>query len=707
MPVRHFPLRHAGHDHAGHDHKHDHKSGEPHVHSYDDKGEMVCCSHHEIAIERWIRFALVGGVLLLVSTIMKVFGTTSFGDSRIADIPAVIAALCLGWPLFLAAFTELKNGKASSSTLAALAIIAAIVVGEYTTAGWLAFILVVFGQLVRRSASGAQRAIEQLVKLTPDVARKLTDGVEGEVRVATLRIGDVVRVRPGENLPVDGKIITGRSTLNQASLTGESAPVEAQVGSDVYAGTTNLTGMIDIQVTTIGQDTTIGKVTQLIRQAEQSRTPRQMLIEQVSRFFVPVVLAVAAVTWFIMSQSADESIKNAAATTAVTVLVVACPSALLLASPSAMLAAFAAAARLGILIKQPQYLEAAGNVTAVVMDKTGTMTTGKFQVTKLAPANGVDGAELLMAATNGEQHSNHPLAQSILTTAKMANIKPDGSNDYEEIHGRGVKARTSMGEVHVGRASWLREIDPSIKAEVEGVESKIEGMTGVHVMRNGRYLGAVALEDTIRPNTKNVVARLREQGIRYIAIFTGDRLSVGKRVGQAVGVDTVEAECLPEEKHAQIQGMVKAGYRTMMVGDGINDGPSLAAADVGIAMGLSGSDIAANSAGVALMNDDLSRVPFLIELARRTRTVTAQNIVISVVLAIVGLVLAILTTNKIGAVALPLAAFYHFAGDVFVLANSFRLFRFGEDFADAEKPGDAPMMPRREASVRGLSATPA
>lgn len=709
MPVRHFPLRHAGHDHAdhaGHDHKHDHKhdakAGEPHVHSYNDQGEMVCCSHHEIAIERWIRFALVGGVLLLVSTIMKAFGANSF-----ADVPAFIAALCLGWPLFLAAFTELKNGKASSSTLAALAIIAAIAVGEYTTAGWLAFILVIFGQLVRRSASGAQRAIEQLVKLTPDVARKLNDGVEAEVRVATLRVGDVVRVRPGENLPVDGKIISGRSTLNQASLTGEAAPVEAQVGSDVYAGTTNLTGMIDIQVTTIGQDTTIGKVTQLIRQAEQSRTPRQMLIEQVSRFFVPVVLAIAAVTWFIMSQSGSEAIRESAATTAVTVLVVACPSALLLASPSAMLAAFAAAARLGILIKQPQYLEAAGNVTAVVMDKTGTMTTGKFQVTKLAPATGVEGAELLMAATNGEQHSNHPLAQSILTTAKLANIKPDGSNDYEEIHGRGVKARTSMGEVLVGRASWLREIDPSIKPEVEGVEGKIEGMTGVHVMRNGRYLGAVALEDTIRPNTKNVVARLREQGIRYIAIFTGDRLSVGKRVGQAVGVDTVEAECLPEEKHAQIQGMVKAGYRTMMVGDGINDGPSLAAADVGIAMGLSGSDIAANSAGVALMNDDLSRVPFLIELARRTRTVTAQNIVISVLLAIIGLVLAITTTSKIGSVALPLAAFYHFAGDIFVLANSFRLFRFGEDFADAEKPSDAPMMPRREASVRGLSASPA
>jgi magnesium-transporting ATPase (P-type) len=190
-------------------------------------------------------------------------------------------------------------------------------------------------------------------------------------------------------------------------------------------------------------------------------------------------------------------------------------------------------------------------------------------------------------------------------------------------------------------------------------------------------------------------------------MFTGDRLSVATRVGQVVGVDMIEAECLPEEKHEQIRGLKKLGYRTMMVGDGINDGPSLAAADVGIAMGLSGSDIAANSAGVALMNDDLSRVPFLIELARRTRTVTAQNIVISVLLAIIGLVLAITTTSKIGEVALPLAAFYHFAGDIFVLANSFRLFRFGEDFADAEKPSEAPMMPRREASARGLNASPA
>lgn len=682
------------HDQAhGHDHAHAHTHGDD---------PAICCSHHEIEIDRWLTAYLAGGVLVLATTVMLLFGVNE--QNIAAQIPAIVGAILLGMPLFIAAWRELKSGHASSSSLAALAIIAAIANQNFATAGWLAFILVVFGQLVRRSASGAQRAIEQLVKLTPDIARQVIDGEEREVGVGTLKVGDTVRVRPGENLPVDGRIVSGRSTVNQASLTGEAAPVEVATGDLVYAGTTNLTGLVDILVTTIGQDTTIGKVTQLIRQAEQSRTPRQLLIEQVSRFFVPVVVCAAAVTAFILSQSDSEAVRNSAMPTAVTILVVACPSALLLASPSAMLAAFAAAARLGILIKQPSFLEASGNVTAVVLDKTGTLTTGKFQVTRLAPATGVEGADLLAAAANGEQNSNHPLAQSILNTAKAARIAFDGTRDYEEIHGRGVRAHTSMGEVCVGRSSWLIELNPGIKAEVAGVEAKIEGMTGVHVMRGGQYLGAVGLEDTIRPHAKNVIQRLRELGIRYIAIYTGDKLGVAKRVGAAVGVDAIEAECLPEEKHAQIQAMVKNGYRTMMVGDGINDGPSLAAADVGVAMGLSGSDIAANSAGVALMNDDLSRVPFLIELARRTRAITGQNIVASIIIALVGLVLAITGTKEVGAYALPLAALYHFVGDVFVLANSFRLFRFGEEFAEAEKPTDQAGLPRRAASIRGLSA---
>lgn len=679
-----------------HAHSHAHAEGK---HGSED--QVTCCSHHEVEIDRWIVGALIGGVLVLTTTIFNVLGYSRTG---IVQAPAILGALLLSIPLFIAAWREIRAGAVSSSSLAALAIIASIAAEEYATAGWLAFILVVFGQLVRRSASGAQRAIEQLVRLTPDVARRVGANGEEDVRLGQIQLNDIVRVRAGENLPVDGVIVTGRTTINQASLTGESLPIEAEPGRSVYAGTSNLTGGIDIRVTKIGADTTIGRVTQLIRQAEQSRTPRQLLIEQVARFFVPIVLSAAAIAWFVMSKSEDPVTRGRAALTAVTVLVVACPSALLLASPSAMLAAFAAAARLGILVKQPQFLEASANINAVVLDKTGTMTTGKFQVTRLSPASGVEGADLLIAAANGEQHSNHPLAQSILTTARAARVNVDGSNDYEELHGKGVRARTSLGEICVGRATWLIELSPNIKEEVDNVESKIEGMTGVHVMRDGRYLGAVGLEDTIRNNTKNVVLRLRELGVKFIAIFTGDRLSVAKRVGIATGVDAIEAECLPEEKHEQIKSMVAQGYRVMMVGDGINDGPSLAAADVGVAMGLSGSDIAANSAGVALMNDDLSRVPFLMELARRTRAITTQNIVVSVIIAVVGLVLAATgTLTKVGSLALPLAALYHFVGDIFVIGNSFRLFRFGEDFADAEKPVETGQT-RRNASVRGLAA---
>ena len=572
----------------------------------------------------------------------------------------------------------------------------------YVVAGTLAFILLVADQFVRRTAWGAQRAIEQLIGLTPDTARLVENGTEQEVRLEQVTVGQVVRVRPGENLPVDGVVIEGRSTINQASLTGEAVPVEVASGDHVYAGTSNLTGGIDIRVTEVGAETTIGKVTTLIREAEESKTPRQLIIEMVSRFFVPVVIAIAFITWWAMTQSENPDTRAAAVSTFVQILVVTCPTALLLASPTAMVAAFAAAARLGILIKKTTYLEAAATIDTVVMDKTGTMTTGVFEVSRLAPAEGVDGAELLTAAANGEQHSNHPLALSILKTARAARIEPDGSKEYEEVHGRGMRAQTSLGELCVGRASWLVELNPAIKPEVEAVETKIEGMSGVHVMRDGRYLGAVGLADTVRANTKGVIDRLRELGVRRIAMFTGDRVSVAKRVGVKVGVDAIEAECLPEEKHEQIRRLTRSGAKTLMVGDGINDGPSLAAADLGVAMGLSGSDIAANSAGVALMNDDLSRVPFLIELSRKARAIVAQNIAIAIVMALVGLVLA--TTQTLDQSFGPfLAGLYQFATGLIVIANSFRLFRFGEHIAEAEQEEGHEGMVRREGSIRGLT----
>jgi Zn2+/Cd2+-exporting ATPase len=688
-------MAHAGHAHDQHDHSHKDHSHKP------AQSPMECCAHHEIKIERFIVLYLMGGVLL-IATRLAIW--TNMADREVAMVPAAIGAIMLAIPLLMAAGKEIFRLRPSSSTLAALAVLAALATNEYEAAGWLAFILLVADQFVRRTAWGAQRAIEELVGLTPDTARIVENGQERDVGLADVRVGHIVRVRPGENLPVDGRVISGRSSINQASLTGEAMPHSVQPGAPVYAGTENLTGAIDIEATQVGADTTIGKVTQLIQEAESTRTPRQLLIEQVAGFFVPVAISVAAIVWFMHSQSPDENVRHEAALRAVTVLVVTCPAALLLSSPSAMVGAFAAAARLGILIKQTSYLEAAANVNTVILDKTGTITTGQFEVSKLVPAEGVDGAELLKAAANAEKNSNHPLAQSILRTANQARIALEEPTDFEEVHGRGAKARTSMGELAVGRASWLIELSPRLRSEIEAVEAKIEGMTGVHVMRDGKYLGVVGLEDKVRPNTRAVIDRLRELGVKQVAIFTGDRLGVAKRVGTAVGVDAVEAECLPEEKHQQIKQLVAQGYRVMMVGDGINDGPSLAAADVGVAMGLGGSDIAANSAGVALMNDDLARVPFLIELARRTRAIIAQNIAASIVIVIIGLAL-----SAMGLLAVPAAAAYHFAGDIFVIANSFRLFRFGESFSEAEQVTreQQQTVQRRRASVRGLGGAQA
>jgi Zn2+/Cd2+-exporting ATPase len=634
-------------------------------------------NHGAERLERQLFVALLGGVLLLSAWISPFLGI----EATVSGIPALIGALILAVPLAKGAFEELREGRASSDSLASLAVFAAIANEMYLAAGFLAFFLWFSELVLSRTAWGAQRAIRELIELTPDVARLLdpTTGAEREVSLRELSCGSTVRVRPGENLPADGTVRVGTSSVNQASLTGEAVPIEVQPGTAVYAGTTNLTGQIDVEVTAVRGDTTIGKVEKLIREAEGAKGRKQELIERLAGYYVPVVLMVAGIVWFFIAKSGSPDAKAVAAQRAITVLVVTCPGALLIAYPTAMVAAFAAAARLGVMIKQTRTLESAADIDTVILDKTGTLTTGKFAVSRLAPAPGVEGAELLQAAADAEQSSNHPLAKSILETATRARIVPQALSGYRELHGRGVAATTALGEIFAGRGAWLVEINPSLAADVKLVEAKIDGMSSVHVMQAGRYLGAVGLEDKLRRNAHEVVSKLRELGVRRVAMFTGDRLPVATRVGQAVGVDSIEAECLPEEKHEELKYLMRKGHRTLVVGDGINDGPILATADVGVAMGLSGSDIATNSAGVALMNDDLRNIPFLLEIARKTKSVITLNITVSILLAIVGLALA-----ATGSLDIWVGPFYQAAAYIFVIANSLRLVRFGEEFAASE-----------------------
>ncbi len=646
-------------------------------------------------LERRLAIALAGGVLLAASWLARLLDA----HPQVAQIPAALGAVVLVIPLLRGAWREVTRGRPSGDALACLAVLAAIATANYLAAGFLALFLWTANLVLSRTAWGAQRAIRELIDLTPEKARLLeAAGAEREVPLSEVRVGRIVRVRPGENLPVDGRIVAGTSDINQASLTGEAVPVEAGPGRDVYAGTTNLTGQIDVEVTAVAGETTIGKVEKLIREAESAKTQRQELIEQLASYYVPVVLMVAGLVWFFTARSPDPEIKHQAALRAITVLVVTCPGALLISHPTAMVAAFAAAARLGIMIKQTATLEAAGAVDTVVLDKTGTLTTGKFAVSRLVPAEGVEGAALLQAAADGEQHSNHPLARSILETAEQARIRPRPVDSFQESQGRGVESAGPSGKTHVGRADWIAELNPGARPQVEEVSARIEGMSGVHVMQDGTYLGAVGLEDRLRREAPEIVARMRRLGVRRISIFTGDRLSVAKRVGKAVGVDAVEAECLPEEKQQQLRYLMDRGNRVLVVGDGINDGPILAGADVGVAMGLSGSDIATNSAGVALMNDDLRHVPFLLELARKARTVIGQNIAASLLLAVVGLALA-----ATGRINIWLAPLLYALGYVLVIANSLRLVRFGEEFTQAEQgrlraEASRPVRPARAAA---------
>jgi heavy metal translocating P-type ATPase len=629
-------------------------------------------------LERRLVVALSGGMLLLVAWLAEaVFGI----PANVAAIPAAVGAFIVSVPLFAGALRELRGGQPGGSSLASLAVLAAMANNFFLQAGFLAFFLWLAELILSRTAWGAQRAIRELVELTPDIARIVgTDGSEREIGLADVRTGMRVRVRPGENLPVDGIVREGQSSINQASLTGEAVPIEAAPGTQVYAGTTNLTGQIDVEVTAVAGSTTIGKVENLIREAEKTKTARQEVIEKLSNYYVPVVLMVAGLVWFFTSKSEDPVVRNAASVRAITVLVVTAPGALLISYPTAMVAAFAAAARLGIMIKQTGVLERAGNVDTVVLDKTGTLTTGKFAVSRLVPAEGIEGAALLQAAADAEQSSNHPLARSIMETATRARIQAASVRNYREVSGRGVQADTDAGTVHAGRAAWIAELNPAATAAARAVEEKLEGMSGVHVMLGGTYLGAVGLEDKLRRNAAEVVSDLRHLGVRKIVIFTGDRLSVARRVGQAVGVDAIEAECLPEEKHEELKYLLKRGNRVLAVGDGINDGPILASADVGVAMGLSGSDIATNSASVALMNDDLRNIPFLLELARKAKGIVAVNIAASLAMAVVGLALA-----ATGQIDLWITPFYQAAAYIFVIANSLRLVRFGEDFAAGEE----------------------
>ncbi len=608
--------------------------------------------------------ALLGGILVLNSYLAKLFFAEAI-DEVARDLSAFVGAVMLGLPIFWEAIKNLVKGKVRMNELVALALIAAFAQSDYRTAGAVAFFMLITITIEKRTAKGAEAAIEAVVRLTPRTARRVKDGKEEEIDALTdLQAGDICRVRPGENFPADGLILTGNSTVNQASITGESLPADKNVGSEVFAGTQNLTGRVDFKVTRIGTDTTLGKVRNLIADAQQSKLPIMRLLDQYIGYYTPVILMIAALAWFI-TERMDRVIA---------VLVMAVPAALVIAYPSAVIAAVSAAARLGILIKDVSNIELVSRIKAIIFDKTGTLTEGKLEVARLQPVEGVELADLLQVAVSVEMHSNHPAAEAMRKLAEEAGVTALDTDHYEEVAGKGVKAEIDKKRCQVGRETWLQEQDISTQALQETLAaSESQGMSIVCVARDGKALGWIGLRDAIRSCSAEAVAQLKELGVTRCSMVTGDNKRVADAVAAQLGIEEVHAGCLPEQKETVVREAKESGMVVAVVGDGVNDAPALAAGDIGIAMGAFGSDVAVQSASVALMNNDLRRIPFFIGLARKTKVLMHQNLAIGLGFIIVGVYFAIL-----GDITPVGAALLHSVSSLLVIFNSARLVRSGE-----------------------------
>jgi len=641
-----------------HEHKHDDSCGCGH-------------DHEHSTVHLWQM--LIGSVFVLNGFIVDWLFES---DGTVASASAFIGSVILIYPIVVTAIKDLRVGRLSINELVAIAVLAAFASGNYKTAGIVAFFMLTGELIETRTAEGARDSIESLIKLTPTKARRITkDGGEEEVAASELSIGDVIRIRPGDNVAADGIILSGQGSFNQATITGESLPADKKTGDEVFAGTQNLTGVLEIKVSRAGEDTTIGRVRELIIAAEKTKLPIQKIVDQYMGFYTPLVLVIGALVWAFTHDL----------NRVIAVFVVSCPCAFILATPTAMVAALSAAARLGILIKNVADIELAAKINAFIFDKTGTLTTGRLAVSRLAPIGETKPAELLLLAASAEKYSNHPTAKALAQLAGEAGVPLAEPKDFAETAGRGVKAEINGANVLVGRAQWLKDngIDGSFEKHMDLNET--EGWSLIFVARNGQCVGWVGLQDQTRAEAKDALAELKENGVRRVAMISGDRQVVATRVAAEIGCEEAKGDCLPQNKVEFVHAVKAKGYKVAVVGDGVNDAPALAAGDIGIAMGAAGSEVAIHSATIALMNNDLKRLPFLVKLSRSTRVVINQNFAFGVLFIVIGL-----TVTSLGILGPIPAAILHNVGSLIVIFNSARLVRKGEELEhfhpEAEEP---------------------
>jgi Cd2+/Zn2+-exporting ATPase len=600
-------------------------------------------------------FLGLSGFTLALSWILEWLG---LGPYYLPTAFSIASLILGGYPILKGAIQTLLIPDLNVDTLVSIAAIAATSVGAYREAAVVIFIMLLGESLEGVTVGKTRKAITSLIQLAPKTAWIRREGKEIQVPIEEVKPKEIVIVKPGERIPVDGQIISGCGSINQSMLTGESIPVEKGVGDRIYCGTINESGSCEIEATQVADDTKLAQIKRLILEAQAEKSPTQRVMDRFARYFIPAILLIALATFLITGDSFR----------AITILIVACPCALVLGTPTAVVASIGNAARQGILIKGGVYLEQMGRLKALLMDKTGTLTHGRPKVVEMRTFNGLDEKEVLYWAAIAEKRSEHPLARAILGKAEEVGLNIPHPEFFESFRGRGVRAQWNGKTIIVGSPEMLKKEGIEVPESVEGL-LKSEITTSLLIALDRRFLGFISMGDTLREKAKTTIDKIRKEGVSEIWMLTGDSDQVADRIGKELGIG-YEARLLPEEKVRKVKEWKRRGQTVAMVGDGINDAPALAAADVGIAMGAVGTDVAIETADIALMTDELEKIPTVIQLSRKALRVIKENLLFAIVF---NTIMVLLSAQ--GWVTMILGAVLHQVSSLLVILNSMRLLR--------------------------------
>lgn len=599
-----------------------------------------------------VPMTIVGGVFLVASLILMLL------KIEVPVDPAWVSVIICGVPLlYLALWRVIYNkgmSKISSALLISIAMIAAIAIGDIFAAGEVAFIMAIGAILEEKTAERSKKGLKELISLAPQQGRRINNGQEEMIKAEDIKVGYILRVLPGENIPVDGKIITGNTSVDQAIMTGESLPVDKEVGDSVFCGTINRFGAIDMEATNVGEDSSLQKLIRMVRDAENKQAPIQRIADKWATWLVPVALLIAIVTYFVT----QDIVRG------VTVLVVFCPCALVLATPTAIMAAIGQATKHGIIIKSGEALEKMGKVDTIAFDKTGTLTFGKLEVSDtISFTTEFDENELLTLIASAESRSEHPLGKAVVAHAKEIDLVLKDAQAFRMEAGKGIYANVSGRNLFCGNEKYLMENGIDITKQVNDTLDTLrsQGKASILAAVDGLCVGVVGLSDILRSTANEMVTELGEMGTQTV-LLTGDNRRTADYFAKQVGITSVRAELLPEEKVQNIVQLQQEGKAVCMIGDGVNDAPALKTASVGVAMGAMGSDIAVDAADIALMSDDISKIPYLKRLSNATVRTIKFSISLSLFINFVAILLSF-----IGWLTPTTGALVHNAGSIFVV----------------------------------------